>query len=161
MIVVSNTTPLISLFRIGQIELLKILFEKVFIPIAVYKEIVVLGQGKHGSDILGALDYITVQDIQNKLAVGLLQSQLDYGEAEAIVLANELDADILILDEKKARKAAQANFQKIIGTVGILQIAKNKGIIPNMKICLDALISNNIWIEEKLYKRVLLENNEQ
>lgn len=160
MIVVSNTTPLISLFKIGQIDILKILFKKVYIPTAVYKEIAVLGKGKHSSDVLDTLDYIKVQDAQNKLAVDLLQSQLDYGEAEAIVLANELNADILILDEKKARKVAQANLQKVIGTIGLLQIAKDKGIIPNMKICLDALISNNIWIEQKLYKAVLLKNDE-
>ena len=147
MIVVSNTTPILSLYKIEKLGLLQGLFGQVFVPTAVYDEIAILGKGKQGHDVLDTVDYIHVKEVQNSLAVGLLQSQLDYGEAETIVLAGELGADILILDEKKARKVAQANSQRVIGTIGILQLAKDKGFIPDMKSLLDALIANRIWID--------------
>ena len=158
MIVVSNTTPILSLYKIGQLGLLQGLFNQVIVPLAVHKEISVLGKGKQGDGILDITNYIHVKGIQNVLAANLLRSQLDYGEAEAIVLAQELMADVLILDEKKARKIAQANSQQVIGTIGILQAAKNKGLISNIKTHLDALISNNIWIDQKLYQ-IVLQNN--
>lgn len=160
MIAVSNTTPIISLFKIGQLDLLQVLFSRVFIPTAVYHEIAVLGSGKTGDTAIDDAEYINVTDIQNKMAASLLRSQLDYGEAEAIVLAGELGADILLLDEKKARKVAQANFQAIIGTLGILQAAKGKGLIPDMRTQLDSLIANGIWIDHKLYQAILHNNNE-
>lgn len=160
MIIVSNTTPILSLYKINQLQLLKILFDNVIVPRAVYNEIAVLGKNKPASDVFELADYIEVQDVSSRLAVNLLQSQLDYGEAEAIVLAREIDADLLILDEKKARKIAQANSQNIIGTIGILQLAKDRELISAMKPQLDYLIANNIWIDNKLYQIILRNNNE-
>ena len=160
MIVVSNTTPILSLYKIGRLGLLERLFGRVFVPVAVYDEISILGKGKPGHEAIDSLDYIRVGHVQNTLAVKLLRSQLDYGEAEAIVLARELEADILMLDEKKARKVAQAGFQRVSGTLGILQMAKDKGFIPDMRSELDALIAHDIWIDRKLYQTVLAGNQE-
>jgi predicted nucleic acid-binding protein len=131
------------------------------VPTAVYNEIAVLGKGKQGHESLDTASYIHVKVIQNILAASLLRSQLDYGEAEAIVLARELGADILILDEKKALKVAQANSQPVIGTIGILQAAKNKGLISDMKTQLDGLIANGIWIDRRLYQATLQGNGER
>ena len=116
MIIVSNTTPILSLYKIGQIEVLKSLFKQVEVPRAVYNEINILG--KDGYDIFNMASYLHVVDVQNKMAVNMLRLQLDFGEAEAVVLAAELGADALVLDEKKARKIAQASSQKVIGTIG-------------------------------------------
>lgn len=160
MIAVSNTTPILSLYKIGKLHLLNDLFGQVLVPSAVYNEIAVLGKGKPGYDVFAAADYIGVHPVQSTLAADLLRPQLDYGEAEAIVLARELEANILLLDEMKARKVAQANSQMIIGTVGILQAAKRKGIIPNVKSCLDELIEQGIWIDGRLYQSVLDNNGE-
>lgn len=160
MIAVSNTTPILSLYKIGMIGLLQDIFGQVFVPTVVYDEIAVLGKGKQGYDVLDRVDYIHVKKIQNSLAVNLLKSQLDYGEAEAIVLAGELGADVLFLDEKKARKVAQANSQRVIGTIGILQVAKEKGLISGMRSALDDLIVNGIWVDRRLYQSVLETNGE-
>ena len=160
MIVVSNTTPILSLFKIERLGLLESLFGHVTIPMAVYNEIAVLGKGKDGHDLLDAAPYIHVKEIQNTMAARLLQSQLDYGEAETIVLAVELAADIIVLDEKKARKITQANSQRVIGTIGILRLALSKGLISDMKAHLDALIASGIWIDKKLYQTVLQSVNE-
>ena len=160
MIVVSNTTPILSLYKIGRLGLLERLFGRVFVPAAVYDEISILGKGKPGYDVIEALDCIQVKQVQNTLAVGLLRSQLDYGEAEAIVLARELQADILMLDEKKARKVAQAGLQRVSGTIGVLQVAKDKGLIPTLKLELDALITHGIWVDNRLYRTILNANGE-
>jgi predicted nucleic acid-binding protein len=130
------------------------------VPKAVYNEIAVLGKGKSGYDAVDTSRFIIVKEIQNKLAVDLLRSQLDYGEAETIVLAKELGADAMIIDEKKARKIAQLNGIPVIGTIGVLQSAKDKGLIPNIKTQLDGLIANGIWIDKALYQSIIQNNNE-
>jgi predicted nucleic acid-binding protein len=160
MIVVSNTTPILSLYKIGRLNLLQDLFRQVTVPVAVYNEIAVIGKGKQGHDELDKADYIHVREIQNVFAANLVRSGLDHGEAEAIVLAGELKAELLLLDEKKARRVAQANAQPVIGTLGILQIAKNKGLIPDIKTSLDGLIANGIWIGRDLYRSILHNNKE-
>ena len=160
MIVVSNTTPILSLYKIGRLGLLERLFGQVFVPAAVYSEISVLGKGKPGHNVIDNLDSIQIKQVENTLAVEMLRSQLDYGEAEAIVLARELGADILMLDEKKARKVAQATMQQVSGTIGILQLAKDKGFIQTLKPELDALIAQNIWIDNRLYQAILEANQE-
>jgi len=133
MMVVSNTTPILSLYKINRLDLLQELFGNVYVPAAVYDEIAIMGKDKLGNELFENFDFIKVKQVQNTFAAGLLKSQLDCGETEAIVLAKELDANILILDEKKARRIAQANGQRIIGTIGILQIAKNKGLISSAR----------------------------
>ena len=160
MIVISNTTPILSLFKIGKLEILKNLFGEIIVPEAVYNEIAVADSSKQGADVLDKVEYIKVKKIQNLLAADMLRSQLDYGESETIVLAKELNADILLLDEKKARKVGQANSMKIIGTIGVLQAAKDRGLISDMKTQLDKLIENGIWLDKKLYQTVLQNNGE-
>ena len=98
MIIVSNTTPILCLYKIGQLDLLKSLFKQVDVPKAVYNEITVLG--KDGYDIFDTVSFINVIDVQNKIGVNMLRSQLDFGEAEAIVLAAELGADALVLEHR-------------------------------------------------------------
>jgi predicted nucleic acid-binding protein len=157
MIVVSNSTPLISLSKIGKISLLQDMFGKVFIPSAVFNEVVVHGKRRPGWDLPG---FIETKHLVNMMAVQVLQAQLDYGESEAIVLAKEMNADLLILDEKKARRIAQLNGITVIGTIGVLQKAKDKGILNSMKTCLDGMIKNGVWLDEKLYQFILKQNNE-
>ncbi|SFR14130.1 DUF3368 domain-containing protein [Desulfoscipio geothermicus] len=157
MIIVSNSTPLISLSKIGKIGLLQNIFGKVFIPDAVYNEVAVQGQGRVGWNLPS---YIKAKHVTNTMASHFLQAQLDYGESEAIVLAKEMNADLLILDEKKARRIAKLNGITVIGTIGVLQKAKDEGIIKSMRECMDEMIQSGIWLDEKLYRFVLEQNNE-
>jgi len=115
MIVVSNTTPILSLAKIGQIHLLKNIFGQVYVPKAVYDEITVHGKGKPGHDILVTADYISVKQVKSAMAVGLLKPYLDDGEAESLVLAKELNADMLLLDEKKLGKLPAQTRKMLLG----------------------------------------------
>jgi len=91
----------------------------------------------------------------NRVAVDFLQNDLGYGESEAIVLALEFDA-ILLVDDLKARRFAQSENVAIIGTIGVLLQGKKTGKIDSVKQDLDALISNNIRIGDDLYRHALL-----
>ena len=158
--VVSNTSPILCLFKIGKLGLLENLFGQVYIPQSVYDEINAHGTKNDGNRVLDSANFISVMNLRNFMAADFLMSQLDRGEAEAIILAAELRADLLILDEKKARRIVQAKGQRIIGTIGVLQVAKNNGLIPDMKSSIDALISHGMWLDWKLRHSVLSANNE-
>ena len=102
MIVVSNTTPLIGLASIGQFKLLRKLFGEIYIPRAVYNEAVVFGREQGGAkrEVSGA-KWVKVKEVKDRLAVEVLLDELDLGEAETIVLAREINADWVLMDEKK------------------------------------------------------------
>jgi predicted nucleic acid-binding protein len=83
------------------------------------------------------------------------QLNLDKGESEAIVLANNINADLIVIDERKARKIAKDIGLNVTGTLGILVEAKQKELIKELKPLLDGLIDNNIRIDKKLYAEIL------
>jgi len=155
MIVISDTTAISNLVRIGEIRLLRILYGKILIPKAVYEELLVLAQ--RGIDILSILnqelfDGIEVEenDLLQELSV-----ELDKGEAEAIILAIEKNADLLLIDELKGRKIATEKSIPIIGTLGILINAKKNNLITSVKDKMDNLRSIGFWINQNLYDRIV------
>jgi len=93
-IVVPNTSPLIALSNIGELDLLRFLFERIIIPRGVAEEF--------GETLP---DWIEVRDVQNRIVVDLMRERLHKGEAEAIALAIELNADLVIIDDKSARES--------------------------------------------------------
>jgi predicted nucleic acid-binding protein len=129
----------------------------VIIPQAVYDEIVNVGYLVPGTTEVQNLSWINVDLVSNKNQVNELLNELDFGEAEAIVLALELNADLLLLDERKGRKVAQnLGIKKITGLLGVLLEAKQKGLIANIKPIIDQLITdNNFWISNNLYQKVI------
>ena len=122
MIVVSNTTPLIGLASIERFQLLKQLFGEIRIPQAVYDETVVAGREEGGAKReVQAATWISTLPVKDRLAVDVLLGELDLGEAETIVLAREIGADWVLMDEKKGRrKLAQLSMPK----VGTLMLRK-------------------------------------
>ncbi len=161
MIVVSNTSPIINLAAIGQLRLLKQLYGKIILPNAVRQEIVVKGIGQAGSAEIDASKWIEVTTISNLEFIQALQLELDTGESEAIGLAVELGADLLLIDERKARLVANRFGIHYIGILGILIEAKQNGLINAAKPFLDDLIAKaGFWISQKLYNRVLHEVGE-
>jgi len=156
MIVTSNTSPIVNLATIGQLDLLQQLYGQVTIPQAVYYEIVVAGTGHPGATEVEAFDWIKTQQATNRTVVASLRLELDEGEAEAIALAVELKADLLLLDERKGRAIASRLELKFIGLLGVLIEAKHRGLILSVKPVLDDLIGKaGFWIGQELYDHVL------
>lgn len=94
--IVSNSTPLIALSRIKELDILRALFGTIMVPIAVYNEIVLEGGERPGVKDIASAPWVIKRKVQDLLAVSILQADLDDGEAEAIILANELAADYLL-----------------------------------------------------------------
>jgi len=102
MLVVSNTTPLIGLAVIQRFNLLQQLFGELHIAQAVYDEAVVAGRAVGGAKReVTTSSWIKITTVQDRLAVEVLLDELDLGESETIVLARELNADLVLMDEKK------------------------------------------------------------
>lgn len=157
--IVSNSTPLIALSRINELQLLRALFGAIIIPTAVYNEVVLEGAGRPGVKEVAGASWIKKREVQNLLAVSILRMDLDRGEAEAVVLAKELGADYLLVDEKKARRVARSSEIKIIGTVGILGLAAKKGLIHDLDGTFLKLEENGFRFTEEVKKKVKEELN--
>ncbi|RMF37341.1 MAG: DUF3368 domain-containing protein [Chloroflexi bacterium] len=151
MIVVSNAGPLISLARAGYFSLLRDLFERMYIPRAVYEEVVVAGWGLPGSrEVEGAVgEWIEVREAHEPHGAREMFS-LGRGEAEAIALAMEMKADLVLLDDRKARRVAESLGLPLSGTLGVLRRAFQKGLIENWEEVLETLVTHGFWLGKGL-----------
>ncbi len=152
---VADASPLIYLAALGRFDLLKICFSKVYVPQAVYEEVVVAGAGQPGAaEVRAASDngWLQVVSVRNRISVDALLDQLDIGEAEAIVLARELDISRILLDDRMARAKAGLMGLTVTGTIGVLMLAKEAGLVPDLKTDLDALVALGFRISPELYK---------
>lgn len=160
MIVVADATPLIALARIEQLDLLLKLFNHILIPQAVYDEVVTNAAKRPGAQAVKQASWIETKAVADQNKVAYLRADLDPGEAEAIVLAEELSADWLLLDEPKARLAAQLLGLRFIGTVGLLLLAKQQGHITQVRVLLDALTMQNFHLSQHIYQAILKQAGE-
>ena len=153
MIVVSDTTPLISLLKINRLDLLEKLFGKILIPQAVFNELTV------EANQIKNKKFILVKAVNKFESVGILKRAvgLDQGESEAIVLADELKADLLLMDEAKGRKVSVEMGHKIIGTIGILMAAYEEQELTSdeVKDCIDGLQRSGRHIGQNHYMMLL------
>ncbi|HIE02781.1 MAG TPA: DUF3368 domain-containing protein [Thiotrichaceae bacterium] len=161
MIIVSNTSPIINLANVEQLELLNQLYGDITIPQAVFHEITVIGAGKAGAQEVETLSWFFTRAVQNTTVVNSLRSELDAGEAEAIALALEIKADLLLMDERRGCVMAQQMDVACSGVLGVLINAKHRGLISAVKPILDDLIAiAGFWVDNALYHRILQTVNE-
>ncbi len=159
MIVVSDTTPIISLMKAGQLELLQKLFEVVYIPEAVYQELTANETYSEEVRMIQKCKFLLVEEVDNEKSVAILRNftGLDAGESEAIILADEKHSDVLLMDEHKGRQVAKKMGITITGTIGILTQAYDEGMLikEDLEICIEQMKESGIRISEKLYHRLL------
>ncbi len=161
MTIVSNASPLISLARIGQLDLLRQLYGALTIPEAVWQETVVKGVRQAGAEEIRAAQWINRQTVTDQRLVYSLRQELDAGEAEAIALAIEQDAELLLMDERLGRETAHYFGVRYIGLLGVLVEAKHKGLIGAVKPLVDALREiAGFRIAEALYEEVIRDEGE-
>ena len=160
MIVVSDSTILIGLAKIGKLDLLKKIFSRVFIPEEVFKEVVKRGKGKPGSKVIKEAAWIEVKPVKDKIQVAFLLGSLEKGEAEVLVLAQELKADLILLDEEKARKSAVIAGFEIMGLLGLFVLSKNLGLIHKVRPLVDELLIKKFRISDKIIEQTLKKADE-
>jgi uncharacterized protein len=159
--VVSNASPLINLARVGQLDLLPRFFGHLIIPEAVWDEVVIEGQGQPGADEVRRAQWIKRSTVANRELVHLLRQDLDAGEAEAIALAIEINADWLVMDERLGRETARHFGLHCVGLIGLLSAAKRRGDILALHPLLDQLRDvAGFHISSVLYQQVLRDAGE-
>jgi uncharacterized protein len=158
--VVCNATPLINFAAINRLDILKAAFGQIVIPQAVFDETTVTGFP--GSEfVLQAIAAKWLQVRPISTTALNIPPKLDEGEREAITLALETGELQILLDEREARQVAQSLGLRVIGTLGILLLAKNRGIITQVQLLLDTMIdSAQYWVSRPLYEQVLRQAKE-
>lgn len=150
-IVIADSGPIFSLAIIDKLEILNLLFDSIRIPFAVWEEITLNKTTEQFQKIHSFFqdktEYIT--------GFNELTFLMDYGESESVILYKELQADFLLIDDKKARKIAEVFGLNCIGTIGLLSIAKDKKIIPELKPLFETFLKNKRFYSIALLNAIL------
>lgn len=153
MIVVSDTSSVSNLLIIGEVNLLRLLFATVVVPDAVYDELCRVPAHKNA---LQHLEWIERRKLADIRLFERLQNELDRGESEAIALAVELEADLLLIDESLGREVAESLGLKITGILGVLIRAKDEGCISEVRPLINKLIDEaDFWVGAKTISTAL------
>ncbi|MBE0517432.1 MAG: DUF3368 domain-containing protein [Methanophagales archaeon] len=148
--IIANSGPIISFARADYLDLLEETVKEIIIPNAVFEDIVVKGIGRPGAEEVKEAVWIKKKEAKDKDSVEKLSERLGKGESEAIVLAKELEA-ILLIDDSEARKEAERIGVECIGTLRILKEAKEMRLIERVKPVLDRLRDSGLRIKRDLY----------
>lgn len=163
MIVVSDTSPITNLAAINKLDLLQRLYGNIIIPLAVYNEMVSAGTVP-GAVEVQTLPWIQTQTVANSQKVIDIQidrNNIDLGEAEAIVLALDVKANLLLMDERLGRALAKKYGLNVTGLLGILLQAKQRNFIVAIKPLIDRLMEQaDFRVGDRLYKTILQNANE-
>ena len=155
--VIVNSTPIIGLADIGQLDLLRQVYDQITIPQAVYDEIItpsVKGQVDENND------WIIVVQIRDTSQKRMYRAKLHAGEVEVMILAQEKNAELVILDDNAAKKTAKYLGLNVTGTLGVLLRAKREGHIEAISPLMDALAKDHFFIDEKVRGMVLKQAGE-
>lgn len=157
--VISDSSTLIHLSAIGRLALLRELYGQIIIPPAVWREVVDEGRGRAGAAEVRAArksGWIALLPPSNEPLAYSLKRDLDEGEAEAIALALEHQADLILLDESDARSLASRHGLRKTGAIGVLMRAKREGKIASLRAELERLRNQSgFWIEDGLCQQAL------
>jgi len=148
--VICNTGPILSLSMIDRIDILQDLFELVAVPKEVHKEILEGGTTDAGLANYRKVKWIKVMTLSSPVDP-LLRTSLDTGEAAVIGLARELSVNLVLVDERKARKIARTIYGLyVIGSARILVEAKRRGLLDNVGAALQAMRDRGYWIGDSI-----------
>lgn len=135
MIKVSDTTAITNLSKIDHLFVMQKLLHHVHIPPAVYRELTSHGPGMPGCREVQSANWITVKEVNNQALLKSIKliPKIDAGEAEAIALAMELHARLIVMDERVGRKVAKEQGLNVVGIFGLLIQAKKEGLIKAVR----------------------------
>jgi predicted nucleic acid-binding protein len=153
-LVVCNTTPLVALFLLDQLELLERLYSSIFVPPTVRQEFLAGPLPRDRATVLEHASWIQVVQLESPRRADML-TDLDRGEAEVIALAEEKSADLVIMDERLGRKYVRLLGLPLTGTIGVLLRAKREGLIESVRPLVQSLIGSGFYLAEELVEEAL------
>jgi predicted nucleic acid-binding protein len=151
--VIVNNTPLVALWVLGRLDLLRELYDEVLIPQAVYEEFVATERAVRQAALENApwIKPVSLENSQRaRVYIGL-----DLGEAEVLALAEERAARLVIIDELKGRRYAQRLEMPLTDTLGLLLLAKERGLVANLAPLLVELQEAGLYLSAALIDRAL------
>ncbi len=153
MIVIGDSSALVALSICQSLPLLESLFEKIYVPEAVYKEVCIKGK----SEAEALTDYLStrVKSAETDKFQVMNGANLGTGEQEAIALYMGLSADLLIIDDARAKKIAYANGLEVMGSVGVLLLAKQRGLVKKIRPMLNLLAVSDIHLGSNIIEKAL------
>ena len=159
MIVVADTTPIISFAKVKRFDILEKMFGEILLPKAVYRELTSNSDYQTEAEMIQSTPIFKVVEIENESSVSLLRraTGLDLGESEAIVYCDENSCDLLLVDEMKARMVAENMNLNIMGTIGILKTAYKLGYVSKDELLeiVDVFRKSHRHISESLLEELL------
>jgi predicted nucleic acid-binding protein len=155
--VVADSSPLVILTKLVCFDRLNQLFPRVYISPEVHYEVVIAGAGLPGASEVSKAEWIQVKAVQNP--AGLYAAQRKYGlgpgEMSTILLAKELGANPVLLDDYRARKLARAEGLEILGSVGLLETLYLRRYLTDLRSAFRQLLAHNVYIDQRLLDRRL------
>ena len=159
LLVVADASPLILLAKLRRLSLLTALTEQVWVPAAVWNEIVAHGEGRPEVAEIVTLFASAIRDADPDLQAAFAL-QVDAGEAAALALAAKNRHALLLIDDRRGRRLAAASGLRHLGTLGLLLRAKRHGLIVAIAPELAALRQHGLFVDEHLVREVLKAANE-
>jgi len=151
---ISNTSPLLYLYRINKIELLPRLFEEIWTVPGVVNELKTGKEKGYDVPLAGAYEWLQVF-APRQTPSEWLASDLGRGELETMALALEHQEEIVILDDALARRIAQAAGLEVWGTLRVLLEARKRDMLPAMAVVIDELKKSGMWISDDIRWRIM------
>jgi len=153
-VIIGDSSALVALATMDRLELLEKIFDTIYVPQAVYDEVTIT-QKPQSSKLK-----IFLANRVKKVELDISKMGLGQGELEAIRLYKDMNADFLLIDDKRAKSFAQLNGVNVIGSLGVLILAKEKNFISSIKDDLEKLQNSNLFISKHLLETILREFGE-
>jgi len=155
--VVADSSPLVVLTKLGCFDLLNRLFPRFYISTEVHYEVVIAGAGLPGSSEVSKAEWIEVKALQNPANLYPVQRKygLGPGEMSTILLAKELGANPVLLDDYRARKVAKAEGLGVLGSIGLLETFYRRRYLTDLRSVFQELLTHNVYIDRRLLDRRL------
>ncbi len=147
--IIGDSSALVALSIMDRLELLETLFGKVYVPQAVYDEVSISSKPQ----ALKLRKFLADKTI--KVQIDIAKMGLGRGEIEAITLYKKMNANFLLIDDRRAKSFAKMNDVNVIGSLGVMVLAKELGKAKSIRTDLGKLLNSNIFVSKNLINRVL------
>jgi predicted nucleic acid-binding protein len=150
---VSNASPLILLARCALQDVLPRIASEVLVPEEVFSEVAGMGNDLPGARALREATWLRVQSCSQRRVLNEWREQfrhLGAGEIATVLLAKELNADVALIDDRRGRQLAEANGIRVLGTIGLLEVASEKSFIPDLRATYSNLLREGMFIDKRL-----------